>query len=592
MLHRAYCFLRDVEHRLQMEANRQTHTIPEERARQVRLARLMGSASARAFFVALKTHQKRVRAVYEDLFARPRELERDAPTVDFEAADEWKKLLGAHGFRDVAAAFRVLKEFALGPGYVHVSRHTTDLARALIPKILSLCPPVAVPSKAMRARSARTTKEIIAGRKRLSDPDRVLTRLDRFITAYGARAPLYELWNRSPAMFELLLLLFDRSEFLAERAIRTPDLVDALVTGERLTLRKTAAEILADLRHGLNDADQFLWLRRYHEAEQMRLGLRDILGLVDYEQNCAELSALATACLQYAVEVVMQENHLKAAPFAIIGLGKLGGQELNYGSDLDVLFVTDARVQQLPRLQKYAARVLDLLARRTEQGIVFVPDARLRLDGEKGLLVNTLTAYENYYRQRAQLWEIQALTRARPIAGDLTLGEKFLALTRKLTDWSNPPKRSWIPALVSFSPEWKQRIHEMRIRVEKERTPPGRDALAIKTGSGGLMDAEFMAQASCLENGWHEPNTLAVLERGRDQIPNVKSLLESYRQLRRLEGVLRRWSYEGETVLPHDPAAYYRVAIRCGFDSAEAFRTALAEWRKVIRSSYCRFFGV
>ena len=121
------------------------------------------------------------------------------------------------------------------------------------------------------------------------------------------------MWTGNPAMFELMLLLFDRSEFLAEIAIRTPDLVDDLVAGGRLRQRKTAAEILKDLRYGRDDADQFLWLRRYHEAELMRLGLRDILGLADFEQNLAELSALADACLQYALEVVMRKNKIKNA---------------------------------------------------------------------------------------------------------------------------------------------------------------------------------------------------------------------------------------------------------------------------------------
>ena len=118
----------------------------------------------------------------------------------------------------------------------------------------------------------------------LSDPDRVVTRLDSFISAYGARATLFELWHSNPSIFELLVLLFDRSEFLAELAIRTPDLVDELVISGRLRQRKSAEETLRDLRHGLGDEDQQLWLRRYHQAELMRIGLRDILGLADFEQ--------------------------------------------------------------------------------------------------------------------------------------------------------------------------------------------------------------------------------------------------------------------------------------------------------------------
>src|SRR5208283_1355557 len=138
--------------------------------------------------------------------------------------------------------------------------------------------------------------------------------------------------------------------------------------------------------------DQFFWLRRYHEAELMRLGLRDILGLADFEQNLAELSALADACLQYSLEVVMGKNRLRKPPFAILGLGKLGGCEIDYGSDLDIIFVTRAEEKDLPTLQRLAVQVLDLLSRRTEQGIVFPTDARLRPDGEKGLLVNSLEA--------------------------------------------------------------------------------------------------------------------------------------------------------------------------------------------------------
>jgi glutamate-ammonia-ligase adenylyltransferase len=458
----------------------------------------------------------------------------------------------------------------------------------------------------------------------------VVTRLDSYLEAYGSHAALLEMWNSNPMAFELMMLLFDRSEFLAEVAIRTPDLIDDLILGGRLRQRKTAREILKDLGHGRDDADQFLWLRRYHGAELMRLGLRDILGLADFEQNLAELSALADACLQYTLETVMRKNKIKAPPFTVIGLGKLGGCEIDYGSDLDIVFVTDATEKELPRLQRLATEVMELLSRRTEQGIVFRTDARLRPDGEKGLVVNTLTAYENYYRQRAQLWEIQALTRTRPVAGNPATGEKFQALAAALTDFRSAghrpgkkpssasalpgrggARRSALPA--GLTPDWKQEVHQMRMRIEKERTPGGQNDLAIKTGTGGLMDVEFIAQALCLENGWHEANTLRALERMRETVGvqpsdcapardtlkrelqpltrgDIEQLLDNYRRLRRVEGILRRWSYEGETVLPEDPAPYYRVSVRCGFATPEEFGKALAKWRKAIREVYTKVF--
>jgi glutamate-ammonia-ligase adenylyltransferase len=141
-------------------------------------------------------------------------------------------------------------------------------------------------------------------------------------------------------------------------------------------------------------------------------------------------------------------------------------------------------------------------------------------------------------------------------------------------------------------PDWKKQIHQMRLRIEKERTPHGRDDLAIKTGKGGLMDAEFIAQALCLENGWQEANTLRALEHAREAgaLPDAEKLLDNYRKLRRVEGILRRWSYEGETVLPDDPAPYYRVSVRCGFESPEKFGRALTKWRRAIRKVYARVF--
>ncbi len=607
LLAAAYRFLRNVEHRLQMENNLQTHTLPGDPRAQLRLARLMDFKSWEKFEAALQTHNGNVRRIYDKLLKRESAEAQTILPPEFDGAEpEWETLLAAHSFREPETAFRLFKEFAEGPGDVHVSPRTGELARELILKFLALCQqkcrtgvaPVSIQKTDVRDRQdARPT---------LSDPDRVLTRLASFISAYAARVPLLELWNGNPPLFELMLWLFDRSEFLAEMAIRTPDLIDEVVAGGRLRQRKTMDQILKELRRGSNDADQFLWLRRYHETELMRLGLRDILGLADLGQNLVELSALADACLQYALEVVMRKHRFKTRPMVIVGLGKLGGGEIDYGSDLDLLFMTDAKTKELPKLQRLAVEVMELMSRRTGQGMVFRTDARLRPDGEKGLLVNTLDAYEQYYCQRAQLWEIQVLTRTRPVAGNLKLGEQFQELATALTDFSGVGQASRLspiennrdrlearPTLpAAYAPDWKLQIHQMRLRIEKERTPRGQDDLAIKTGKGGLMDVEFIAQVLCLENGWHEPNTLRALERGRDAgiLPDANRLLEAYRHLRRVEGILRRWSYEGEVVLPDDPAPYCRVSVRCGFVTAEEFRSALAKWRKAIREVYEKVF--
>lgn len=575
----AYCFLRDVEHRLQMEQNLQTHTIPTDRKACERLAALMGYRSLKEFEAARHRHTSLVRRIY-GRFVKAEETRDGAdlpPAFTEEHEKAWHAVLAARSFRDPAKGCRLLGELVNGPGYVHVSPRTVELAMQLVPRLLAMCP-------------RRDDSPEDRPRTVLSDPDRVLARLDSFVAAYGARALLYETWTRNPSLFDLLIVLFDRSEFLAEAAIRTPDLVDELEQSGRLRRGKTAAETLKDLRHGHKDADQSLWVRKYHQAELMRIGLRDILGLSDFDHAMTELTALAEACLQYVLEVVLKRHRLKTAPFAVVGLGKLGGSEIDYGSDLDVVFVAGAKARNLPRMQRMAAEMIDLLSSKTEAGLVFKTDARLRPDGEKGLLVNTLPAYEEYYRQRAMLWEIQAVSRCRAVAGNEAVGREFQSMVGTFTHFSPAPVR-----LACYRPDWKAEIGRMRARIEKERTPAGKDELAIKTGRGGLIDAEFLAQAVCLDRGWHEPNTFRVLERIQEEgvLPTgpATDLLDSYRRLRRVEGILRRWSYEGEILLPDDPAPLYRVAVRCGYRDAAAFLKDLALWRSRMRAVFAWYFA-
>jgi glutamate-ammonia-ligase adenylyltransferase len=363
-LEKAYIFLRDVEHRLQMEAYRQTHTIPNERAARDRLARSMGFDSLSEFEGVLRRHTREARRVYDQILASDESPEIDPLPKTFEGEeDRWKELLTRHGFREPDRAVKIVALFLNGPGFVHVSTRTTELARDLMGQFFALCPP--------------------ATERVLSDPDRVLVRLGSFVDAYGARATLYELWTHNPSVFQLLLLLFDRSEYLGERAIRSPDSIDELESSGRLRRSKDTDETLKDLRYGASDKDQSLWLRRYKETELMRLGLRDILGLADFEKNLRELSALADACLTYAFETLCRKQKFKTPPFCIVALGKFGGQEINYGSDLDVIFVTDAAVKDLPPLQRLASDLIEMMSANTEAGVVFSLDTRLRPDGDK-----------------------------------------------------------------------------------------------------------------------------------------------------------------------------------------------------------------
>jgi glutamate-ammonia-ligase adenylyltransferase len=587
ILRQAYRFYRDVEHRLQMEENQQTHTLPVSALRRLRLARLMGFEGAEEFDAQCTHYQTEVRRIFEEVVHRNNDaLDEDLtlPTDFEEKEEEWKSFLVRSGFKDPDTAYRLVKVFVQGPGYVHVSLRTLELGWKLLPRLFRLCP------SEYRLRFSGEQQCFKANLRTLSDPDRVLARLDSFIQNYGGRQSLFETWFSSPFTFDLLLLLFDRSEYLAEVAIKTPGLVDEIMEGEQLRRVKEAREMLRDLEYGLEDEDQHGWIRRYHRVELMRIAMRDLVGMSDFAQNQAEINSLGEACVEYALRVVMKKFRLKKPPFAIIGMGKLGGRELTYGSDLDILFVCTPHWKGENKVQRMAFMLIDLLWAKTPLGSAYKTDSRLRPDGEKGALVSTLVRYERYYRHRAQLWEIQSLTRARVICGDVETGFQFMDMARSMTNFSIP---RW--NLEAYSEDWKEKILAMRLKVEKERTPYGKDPLAFKTGVGGLMDVEFLAQMLNMEFGWFQPNTRKALRlaASQDLLSEEDSsiLIENFDKLMALEKVLRRWSYEGESVLPDTDAPLLRVAIRCGFDGIESFMGALAKWRSAIREVYLRLAG-
>ena len=289
----------------------------------------MGCKTVEEFEERFQNYQQEVRRVFEGI-VRSKVGNEDTSSVenlpaDFEEGKQrWLEILSYCGFREPETAFKLVKTFVNGPGYVHVSKRTVELGGKLLPRFLRLCPSHA------RLMPIGEQSCFRSNLRTLSDPDRVLARLDSFIQNYGGRQGLFERWYSTPIMFDLFLLLFDRSEYLAEVAIKTPELIEEILEREQLRRLKSAREMLRDLEYGFADEDQYAWIRRYHRAELMRIVLRDLLGLSDFAQNQDEINALGEACVQYAMKVVMKKFRLKRPPFAIIGLGKFGGCELTY----------------------------------------------------------------------------------------------------------------------------------------------------------------------------------------------------------------------------------------------------------------------
>jgi glutamate-ammonia-ligase adenylyltransferase len=560
-LREAYRFLRTVEHRLQMEAELQTHTTPDEPKAKLRLARAVGFRTVEGFESALSAHTTRVRGIYEQLLmsefggeeARMQELFKDK-----QQREKFRDELAANGFCDPDAAIQTLQSLATGPGYVQVSQRTTEIFLHTMPALLQVC-------------------------KELAAPDEVLKQLDRFVEGYGVRAALFEMFSNTPKLLELFLKLFDRSRFLSEVVLRRPELIEE-VTSEHILYRPRPLEQLRkDLRHPGERRDPREWLRIFKRAELLRIGLRDILELEPTHVIHGEITALADASVEFALEKCRAELKLKALPFCVFALGKHGGCELGYGADLDVVFVTDDTAANRPKAIKLATTLIEFLSKQTAEGSVFVLDPRLRPDGDQGPLVTSLETFKEYYGKRAQLWERQALTRARLVAGSGDLAAKASKLFEH-----HAYERGLSGAEL-------QEILKMRTRIEKERGDQAKPDLEFKTGAGGLIDVEFFVQSMQMRHGAKHaeirtPNTREAIEAlGRVKLLNEdqsKLLIDGYDFLRRTESALRRIENKSVSQLPSDVAEQTALTKRMGIADRETFWNQYQTHRKMIRQAY------
>jgi glutamate-ammonia-ligase adenylyltransferase len=533
----AYRFLRNVEHRLQMEMELQTHTIPDERHAQYRLARSLGFKTVEEFHVAQNAHTSAVRKIYESVLA-------GAGPSGPVAIDAGKLT----GFADPAAAAKIVENLQHGSGFVHVSQRTQELFARLFPLIVNWC-------------------------GKLADPDAALARFERFVGAYGSRGLLYELFVRNPKLVEMLLRVSDASKFFADTLVQRPELFDEVGSGVALSEPKDLDRMWASLQAARReDVEAMETARIWKRAELLRIGIEDVMELVDTEHLHLELTCLAETCLRFSLEQSRVDLKLKKLPFVIIGAGKFGGRELGYGADLDVLFVGEQT-----QGAQLASRVIEFMSRQTAAGKLFEVDARLRPDGEKGPLASSLEAHQDYYGKRALLWERQALTKARFVAGDVEYGAKFVKMVQDIVYGR------------SLTADEANEIRAMRQRIESER---GGGELEFKTGPGGLIDVEFLVQALQLKHGHAHPSlrtshTLAAVNRlaslGLLEEEHTSALRRHYLFLRRVESVLRRVENSNVSRIPAEPA---QLAKRMGFETGAEFLNVYRHTTKRVRDLY------
>ena len=552
---------------------RQTHNLPAKDDEMLALSRRSGflrTNGLERFRETLEGHRRNVSAVYGNLFhSRDEKLEQDAnPEVlfflDHKAdADLVKDMLAERHFENVDRAYENLLSLRNGP----VKGNLTERSRRLLEKISPLL-----------------LQEIFDS----PDPDMALTNLERFLAMIGTRSSYYALLAENRETLKLLVSLFGMSEFLSKILIGHPELLDSLVARSDATSIKPKETMASELATLLEQTDYFEEqldvLRRYRNEEFLRIGLNDIHGRLGQSEITSQLSLLGETCLEAAFRLAVQElkrfgrpmyrseGGEKQASLAVIGMGKLGGGDLNYHSDLDIIFVYDhqgttdgeKQISNHEYFAKLAQKVISILTMQTREGYVYKIDTRLRPSGNAGPLVTSLDSFLDYHRKEAQIWERQALTKARVVLGDQQLASQLEDVIRQTVYGA------------SIDDDGRREIHRLRMRMENELAKETADSYNIKTGRGGMVDVEFAVQYLQLKHGCRYPelrttSTIVALKEIRTlgllQEGDAETLLNGYKFLRKLENRLRIIHDYSVNDLGGPKSYINKLARRLGYDA-------------------------
>ncbi|MEA3217243.1 MAG: [glutamine synthetase] adenylyltransferase / [glutamine synthetase]-adenylyl-L-tyrosine, partial [Acidimicrobiia bacterium] len=557
----AYRYLRMVEHRLQLRDEQQIYALPDQEAARTRLARVLGyrdrpDASALAQFEQThRRHLASVRAMHERLFFRPL---LDALASHGPVPADVGEQLAALGYRDSDATRAAVAELTAG-----LSRNARQF-QALMPLLLQWFS--ATPS-----------------------PDLGLLQLRTVADGPVRAGAIVGVLRESASAGERLCRLLGSSKVVGRALRRHPEAVADLADDELLSTPKSYEQLVTEAEETLSwRADsperRAEGVRRFVRREELRIASRDLLGFLPVESVGAELSDLAEATLEQVLASLAPRF-----PFAIIGMGKLGGRELSYASDLDILFVHEGDPGAAERI---AEAVIREIGAQTAEGRAWEIDARLRPEGRSGALALTLEGYRSYWRGRAQLWERQALLRARPVAGDADLGRRF-------DEW-----RTGVAYSSPLTGDEAREIRRIKARVEAERIrPPDDREFHLKLGPGSLADVEWTVQFLQLQAGADEPllrtaSTMAGLEAlaetGHLDGEDAERLRASYRFCERARNA--RYLHVGTRAdsLPRQATEAIHLARMLGFE--ERPETMLREtYRQVTRRARAvverRFYG-
>ncbi|MCH8156199.1 MAG: bifunctional [glutamate--ammonia ligase]-adenylyl-L-tyrosine phosphorylase/[glutamate--ammonia-ligase] adenylyltransferase [Nitrospinae bacterium] len=568
-LREAYTFLRNLENRVQISFGLQTHLLPEDEAQLSVLAHKMGleggsrKERAEKLLSEFDRHTRFVGELFSSLFAEKKK-QRAAEIAEKEEEGRKKSGLGDLNiavlegipFTDPQRTLRFLKSLRDGTQFSHPSEKSIEQFYAVLPKVLELCAEVPMPNSAVE-------------------------NLVKFVEASHAREAFLSLFQSNEKFLELLLIIFGSSDFLSGILIRQPGVTDVLRDLESIYRYKPPEKIVEELNRSLGQVPDFeakkIFLRRFKQGEELRVGVRYLIREANLAGTLADLSTLAEVYLQAAYLTALKELRVRygkgdSVPeeFAIIGMGKLGGHELNFGSDLDIVFVhgesttkTFPQEELVPYYAKLSQLIYELTSQMTSAGYAYKVDADLRPEGAGGVLVMSVKGYEDYFKNRARVWERQAMTRGRFVAGNRQVGEEFLKVAQEFTYQSKLEYGSLIE------------ISRLRERMEKELAQEASKGKNVKLGFGGLADIEFAVQILQMMHGkkhsrLRETNTLTIISRfdslGLLDHEVSEELNGNYLFLRNLECALRILNPSSTNHLPRDEESLAVLARILGYE--------------------------
>ena len=480
-LQKAYVFLRNLEHRLQYVEDAQTHALPPGEAEQRHIAAMMGYADVGAFLQELECQRRFVAEQFDAIFrdksgARGAKQEADInPGDDSSAPVTERSKVGA-----ITARLRAL-EFAEADAESAAQRLHHSLQS---PRLQAL------PEASQRRLMALINKALPIIARKADAPAATLGRLLDFFEAVARRAAYLALLTEYPHALERVIKMMSASDWAAKYLTQHPILLDELLDERTLHAEPDwdafSADCKAQLAAAAGDTErQMDVLRELHHAQMLCLLAQDLEGDLTVERLADHLSKLADILIAATVQAAWEtiaKRHREVPLFSVIAYGKLGGKELGYVSDLDVIFLYRDDDQEAPaHYAKLAQRFITWMTTHTPAGILFDVDTALRPDGASGLLVSSLASFEKYQSESAWIWEHQALTRARFCAGDPDIGAAFEAI------------RETVLRSRRDENELRREVKTMRAKM-REAHPNRSELFDLKHDAGGMIDIEFIVQ--------------------------------------------------------------------------------------------------